>query len=162
GALICVPVMVNVMMMNWCYGVPVKLYSTMIVLSAATLVVLDGRRLLDVLVFHRGTQAAPIAPPFRSARWNQYRWAIKIVLVGGVLASSIYEMRSAIADREAVTSVLVGTWDVAPPTGPWRRLVFGRFGLVIRLDTGEALGCQSTYDDAARSLKLTCRDHKAA
>src|SRR5262249_33806987 len=109
-ALVCLPVMGNLTMMDWCYGVPGKLFSALIVLSAAVLVVLDGRRLLDVLVFHRATEAAPIAPPFRSARWNQYRWAIKIVLVGGVLASSIYEMRGYLA-RETTPTALVGTWD---------------------------------------------------
>jgi len=162
GALLCLPVMANVMLMNWCYGVPVKLFSTLIVLSAATLVALDGRRLLDVLVLHRATTAAPLAPPFRSARWNQYRWAIKAALVGGVLASSVYDMRRFVAEREASAPALAGTWDVTSPIANWRRAAIGRRGVVIRLETGEALACQATFDDPGRSVKLTCPEHAAA
>jgi hypothetical protein len=158
GALICLPVMVNVMLMNWCYGVPVKLYSTMIVLSAAVLVVLDGRRLLDVLVLHRATAAVPIAPPFRSPRWNQYRWAIKALVVGGVLASSVYEMRRFTVEREASAPALAGTWEGEPP---WRRVAIGRSGATITLDGVQALRCRATFDDPARSVTLACRDHKA-
>ena len=45
GALLCVPVMLNVMLMNLCFNVVVKLYSTMTVVSALVLVLHDARRL---------------------------------------------------------------------------------------------------------------------
>jgi len=113
-------------------------------------------------VLHRATPAAPIAPPFASARWNQYRWALKLVLVGGVLASSVHAMRGYVAERQAMTPALTGTWDVASPGATWRRVAIGRSGVVIRLAGDESLRCQHTFDDAARTMQLTCRDHKAA
>jgi hypothetical protein len=50
GALLCLAVMTNVAFMNYSYGVPVKLYSTMIVASAAVLVLYDAPRLWTVFV----------------------------------------------------------------------------------------------------------------
>ena len=58
GALICLAVMSNVMLLNYTYGVPVKLYLTMIVLSAAVLVVYDAPRLLAFLVMNHPTSPA--------------------------------------------------------------------------------------------------------
>src|SRR5262249_15882824 len=48
GALVCLVAMTNVALLNYAYGVPVKLYATMIVLSAVVLVLYDSRRLFDV------------------------------------------------------------------------------------------------------------------
>jgi len=46
GALVVVGVMSNVVMLNFCYDVPVKLYSTRLLVWALFLVALDGRRLV--------------------------------------------------------------------------------------------------------------------
>ena len=52
GALISFAVLLNVMVLNYCYDVPVKLYSTNLVLMAAFLAAPDFRRLLDFFVFN--------------------------------------------------------------------------------------------------------------
>jgi hypothetical protein len=170
GALACIAVMTNVAMMNLCYGVPVKLYSMMVTVSAAVLVAYDARRLADLLVFHRATAAAPPAPPFRSARLNDARWIVKLLLIGGVLLSSVYEMRKFVAkvDR-ARTSELYGTWRVESfvkdgrelaRTGEasvWRRWTLSDFSAMARLEDESRMWCQPQADDAARTLKLDCK-----
>ncbi len=175
GALICLPVMANVAMMNVCYGVPVKLFSIMMVVSAAVLVLYDAPRLFDVLVRHRTTPAVPPAPPFRSPRLNQVRWVLKLVVVGGVIVSSAVEMRRAVLDGAAAAAAPVnGTWDVesfvksgqelAGTADParWRRLVASRFVVGFRLENDQLLSCWPASDKPAGKLALSCRDdHKA-
>lgn len=169
GALLCIPVMINVALMNWCYGVPVKLYSTITVLSAAVLVLYDARRVAAALFWHRSVPAAPLSPPFPSRRLNQLRWVVKLVVVGGVLVSSAVVMAPAGPTAAATAARPVfGTWDVtsfvvhgrdlAQTAEParWRRFINrgGRASVVREDDT--RVGCAATIDDAAHTLGLTC------
>jgi hypothetical protein len=172
GAVICLPVMGNVMLMNLCYGVIVKLYAIMIVASAAVLVLYDARRLFDVVVLRRAVPASPLGLPFHSRRLNQARWGIKLVLVGGVILSSVVHMRGrgpALAAEEA--SPLHGIWEVqshivagrelahtSEPTR-WRRLVKARTA-AIRLEDDTLVRCGPKVDDAAGTLELDCEGGK--
>jgi hypothetical protein len=153
GALLCVPVLLNVMLMNLCYNVVVKLYSTMTVVSALVLVLYDARRLIDTLVLRRSVPAQPVRPPFRSRRLNQARWLVKLVLVGGVLLSS--------------ASPVSGTWDVSSfvvdgrervetEASRWRRISMSRGGAMLRLDDETVVYCRATPDDARHTLDLAC------
>ncbi len=169
GALLCIPVMLNVMLMNLCYGVPVKLFSTATVVSALVLVLHDARRLFDVLVLRRSVPAQPVQPPFRSRRLNQARWVVKLVLVGGVLLSSAAVMHDARALQAADTaSPLHGTWDVssfvvagrelagtAEPSR-WRRVSMSDGAVVLRLDDDTMVNCGGTPDEARHTLDVTC------
>src|SRR5262249_22376764 len=169
GALLCLPVMANVALMNLCSGVPVKLYSLMIFLSAIVIVTYDAPALLAVLVHHRATPATPIGPPFRSRRLNQMRWAVKLLVVGGVIASSLYEMRQSVAWR-AQTAPIHGTWNVeslvkggrelvgtADPAR-WRRVAASNNSFAIRLESDELLSCRPHYEEASATIKLVCKD----
>ena len=163
GALVCVPVMSNVVMMNLCYDVPVKLFSTAMLVSAVALVFLDARPLLDVLVLHRAVSSAAPAPRFRSRRLNQVRQVVKLALVGGVILSSWYQMRGNV-ERAAVAraSPLYGTWQVnsflrdgrelAATAEParWRRLT----------DSGAVVaesGSRTTRSSSAARRRMTRR-----
>jgi hypothetical protein len=163
GALICVPVMLNVALINFCYGVPVKLFSSMIILSALVLVAFEARRLVDIFVLHRAAPADPPRPLFRSPALNAARWVVKLVVVGGVIASSIHAMVTFPLGAE---QPLAGTWEVtsfvrvdlvqghAAPR--WQRLAVGRFGASLRLDSGASVGCGIA--GAAPKLVLDCAE----
>lgn len=169
GAVICIPVMLNVMLMNLCYNVIVKLFSTAIFASAVVLVLYDARRLIDLFVLHRAVPPRPVRPPFRSRRLNQARWVVKLVLVGGVLVSSAVAMREGHARRLAdEASSLHGTWRVtsfvvagrelartAEPSR-WRRLVIGEGLAALRLEDETLVRCGATLDEAKHTLDLAC------
>jgi hypothetical protein len=113
GALLCIAVLTNVALMNLCYGVPVKLFSISMVVSAAVIVLYDARRLAGVLVLGRATTPPVPMRPFRSRRLDQLGWAVKLVLVGGVIVSSAVEMSRIHARRLAdEVAPLTGTWEV--------------------------------------------------
>jgi hypothetical protein len=95
GALVCLTVMTNVALLNFAYGVPVKLYSTMIVISAAVLALYDVPRLKAVFVTNRPAPADESRSPFHEHIATPWRWAIKVALVGSVVLSSVVAMQSA-------------------------------------------------------------------
>jgi hypothetical protein len=89
GALVAIAVMSNVVMLNFCYDVPVKLYSAHILLMAAILVLPDAERLLNVLVLNRPTTPLALAAPPVGPRWRIARVVIKYLFVLGACASQI-------------------------------------------------------------------------
>src|SRR5579862_4652722 len=82
GALTTMAVMTNVTLMNFAYDVQVKLYATMIVVSAGVLVLYDARRLFAVFVTNQAVSPAVQPTIFERSMPSWLRWAIKILLVG--------------------------------------------------------------------------------
>lgn len=121
GALVCLAVMTNVALLNYAYGVPVKLYATMIVLSAAVLVLYDARRLIAALVTQRDVPAPANRSVFHDRIPTRWRWIIKLALVGSVAVSSLTAMQSAIASSRG---------RVAVPGDSTYRLLRSRFHLI--------------------------------
>lgn len=63
GALVAVAVMTNVVALNFCYDVPVKLYSSHLLVLAALLCLPDARRLWRVLVTNRSAERRDLRRP---------------------------------------------------------------------------------------------------
>lgn len=89
GALVSIAVMSNVVMLNFCYDVPVKLYSSHILLMSCFLVLPDAQRLLDVLLFNRPTAAREFAPSVLSPRWRVARNVAKYVFLLSAVVSQV-------------------------------------------------------------------------
>lgn len=93
GALVVAGVMSNVVMLNFCYDVPVKIFSTHLLLVAVLLLLPDLRRLVDVLVLGRGTHAIVLRPPFATPRrrrlWLVAKSLALVVVVGSTFAQGL-------------------------------------------------------------------------
>ncbi len=83
GALLAVAVTTNVVMINYCFDVPVKLFSSNLLAMAIALVLLDTRRLIAFFLGNRPAPAPDLPPLFVSKRWN-----LAAILVGILLAGS--------------------------------------------------------------------------
>ena len=90
GGLVAFAVMLNVVLLNFCYDVPVKLYSSHLMLMGIVIALPDLRRLLGVFVLNRPTEAAVLDPPYvgRKTVWV-YR-ALKLAVVVYLFALPIY------------------------------------------------------------------------
>lgn len=64
GAMVSFAVMFNVMMLNYCYDVPVKLYSTQLVVLSVIIIVCNGYYLWNAIWFQRATDASTYKPLF--------------------------------------------------------------------------------------------------
>jgi uncharacterized membrane protein YphA (DoxX/SURF4 family) len=82
GAIVVSGVMLNVMMMNYCFDVPVKISSTHLFLMALFLLLPDLRSLTDLLVWKRTTTPAELGKPFRTKWMKIGGWAVKAIFIG--------------------------------------------------------------------------------
>lgn len=167
GALLCLAVMTNVTLLNYAYGVQVKLYSTMIVLSAAVLVLYDAPRLLRLFVTNKAVAPAAESSLLRDRLPASARRAIKIVLVTSVFVSCLIAMVPTARGRRT-SSGLDGAWVVTSFTrngetldstgnpARWRRLAVDGFSVAIRLETDSLLRCGRVAGADPATVGFTC------
>ena len=145
GALVAVGVTANIAAMNYCYDIPVKLFSSILLLMACYLLGNDMRRVADLLVFNRATAPVEILPHF-TRRWACItRVVLKTIFMLllaalGVMAWSQAREYGPDGPREPlyglyeVESFSVGGV-VRPPLttdGPrWRQLIVEQFGFAV-------------------------------
>ncbi|HZF10397.1 MAG TPA: hypothetical protein VFE33_16530 [Thermoanaerobaculia bacterium] len=138
GALLSLTVMSNVVVLNFSYDVPVKLYSFHLLAMAVFLVLPDLRRLADFFLFNRRVRPAPDRPLFRRTWAHRGTLALRTGLV--VVFVFLMLNRAATTRRTAgdlaPRSPLYGIWNVdfmeldgttRPPlvteATRWRRMV---------------------------------------
>jgi len=161
GALVCLVAMTNVALLNYAYGVPVKLYATMIVLSAAVLVLYDSRRLFDVFVRNRAVEASRESTVVQDLVPTRWRQAIKVVVVGSVMLSCAVAMGPTL--RPLPPSAVEGTWIVAGigSANTWRRVTVDAFGVTIATGGDALFRCRRTPAADAMALTLQCAEGHA-
>jgi hypothetical protein len=168
GALVMCAVMTNVVMLNFCYDVPVKLNSSHWLMMAVFLLLPEVPRLLNVFVLHRATQPATVGVPVRGKRWR-IGWVVaKAAFVAWMLYSAVEEQ---IEFRKqspvSVSGPLAGVYEVEsfryngeelPPLGDsrrWQRVyVEGSHALAVRTPDEKWAGYEMTVDEAGRRLTL--------
>jgi hypothetical protein len=164
GALIVAAAMANVVMLNLCYDVPAKIFSTQLLLTAVWLAAPDGVRLFDLLVRRRAPSAPTDAPPPWPSRWSGVVSAAGFVLLVLIIVQNV---RIVVSIRQGATpaSTLIGAWRVESATGvDWEHVVIGyyRETAIVRVrhpnDAEERIGAD--IDDAHRTLTLTTADGK--
>ncbi|HEX3128637.1 MAG TPA: hypothetical protein VH394_14995 [Thermoanaerobaculia bacterium] len=175
GALICIGVMGNVVMLNFSYDVSVKVYSVHLLLMAVFLAAHDLRRLANVLVLNRAAEPEEIRPLFRRKRVAHAATAFAALFIlyetGTTLYGSYGDTKD--YDREAASRLpLYGMWNVEeilvdgkvrPPLVTdgkrWRRLFFttpGRIAIQLMSDSRERYDLE--LDEKKRTLLLGKRD----
>lgn len=127
GALVLVAVMTNVVLLNFCYDVPVKINSTHYLAMALILLIPVARRIADVVVFERATQPPPPDPvPSRRVRW--FRGIVKYVAIVFIVVMNLKDTISDFRARGAGPRTWYdGYWSVAKQSGTgkaWERLKF--------------------------------------
>ena len=145
GALICVGVMSNVVMLNLSYDVPVKLYSSHLLLMAVFLVIPDLTRLARLLVWNRRVPPAESRPLFASRQRNRAALVFRTVFVLYLIVAALHRSHADIMRLEGlgVEKSLAGIWEVEELTVDgavrpllvtdqtlWRRLVFEWPGII--------------------------------
>lgn len=172
GALVAIGVMANVAAMNFCYDIPVKLFSSTLLLMGLYLFACDGRRFVDLFIRNRPTEPADLSPHFTRKRARVARVVAKscFVLLMGLTAVTAYFMSREYGDT-APRPPLYGLYEVetysvnavpAPPLttddARWRRLIVEAYGFaVVRTMTDRREFFQVETDTEAHTLTLTTR-----
>jgi hypothetical protein len=151
GALVSLAVMTHVAVLNFCYDVPVKLFSTVLALMAAFLIAPDAKRLAAFL----------FAAPPRAAWWKV---GLRTAIVVGFAGMSLWQAQSSRKEYGDLSprSPLRGIWNVTEMsvdgvvqeplltnTTRWRRMIFDhKFGISIQLvsDNRDRYGIELNKD----------------
>jgi hypothetical protein len=81
GALICAGVMAHVVVLNFCYDVPVKLFSSRLFLLSLLLLAPDLKRLWHFFILHQPVEAQIFPPHFKSRGANTAALVSKVVVL---------------------------------------------------------------------------------
>jgi uncharacterized membrane protein YphA (DoxX/SURF4 family) len=155
GALVVAGVMANVVALNFCYDVPVKLYSSHLFVLACVLLAPDARRLARFFVLGRPADAPALRPPPRAPWARRARVALKALFLAFAAWQVVdivrwADQRSAfgagddVADLRGlyeVEQVARGGVELPAADGKrWRTAVFDReraLGVSLRRNDGE-------------------------
>jgi hypothetical protein len=171
GALVSIGVLANVVMLNFSYDVPVKLFSCHLLAMAFFIAAADWRRLASFFFFNWDTPRADHRPLFR---WPWLNWStagLRTALVLGFTGMSLFgaiETRTQYAERSA----LYGIWNVEefevdgkvlPPLLTdeirWRRVVFDYPKMIaIQLMSDSRRRYMLQMDTENHKLELSKRD----
>jgi hypothetical protein len=162
--------MANVVALNFCYDVPVKLYSTNLLLMAVFLAAPDLRRLLHVLVLNRAAEPAdPMAIRFER---RGFRIAALVLWIAFAGYTMVREVMGAVSGYQRlyahpVLPSIYGVYDVesftqlgkplelATDAARWRRVVFQQGAMIVRTLDDRTIGYPGKYDDAKSAFIVT-------
>ena len=88
GALFCMTVTANIVAINYCFDVPVKIFSSMLFLMAVFVAAPDIHRLIQFFILNRDTRLKAYGPSFTSRTWKIAHSVIKTVFILYVLNSN--------------------------------------------------------------------------
>ncbi len=178
GALLSFGVLLNVAMLNFCYDVPVKLYSVNLVLMAVFLAAPHCRRLLNLLVLNRAAEPADLTAPRFARRFLRIGATVfQVLFVGYFLYSGISETWAAYKESYIVQKrpPLYGLYDVEtftrneqeiPPltTGAarWKRVAIQYpTSFSIRMMDDSPKGYTAAYNEAQHTVALSMGAEKS-
>jgi uncharacterized membrane protein YphA (DoxX/SURF4 family) len=160
GALLLVIVLSHVVLLNFTYDVPVKLYSLHLLAIAVLLLLPHAGRLIDVLVRNRATEPVDLgrfpAPP----RWHRALRIGKVLVVALMLFTSLHESWRVYtelgdgADRHP----LYGAYDVERPgasADDWRHVAVSNRGFTVMTMDERVVRHKMTYDEEHAELTIT-------
>ena len=176
GALLMIVVVSNVALLNYCFDVPVKLWSTHLLAGAIGLAALDARRLLDLFIFNRPTQAVELRPHFEGRKQHIAGRVLKVLLLAFLLVPVIIQsiQSYAIYGPGAPRSPLYGIYEVVEMREEgelrpglisddtrWRYLIFDaptQLGVQLMDDSFERYGLELERETGAMTLSVAQGD----
>jgi hypothetical protein len=172
GALIAVAVMGNVVALNFCYDVPVKLFSSHLLLMALFLLIPDVAPMWRFLLLRQVSKLEGVwIPRFERRGLRVAAVVLQILVIGGALYNAVsgpLEAYRTIQRTAGQMPGMSGVWDLDTITASasgqipshggeseWRRLMVPPFGRVgVRTASAKLLRFVSTQDDKKRVLRL--------
>lgn len=91
GALVAVAVLTNVVMMNLCYDIPVKLHSSLYLVMALAILAPELKRVAAFFIFHRPVEPEDVRPPQWTGWKRKAYWVAKVMLIGWIVGSNAYD-----------------------------------------------------------------------
>ena len=174
GSLVASGVLLNIVMLNFCYDVPVKLFSSLLLFLALFLLWPDLGRLLNLLLWNRAAAPAILRPfPIERPWLRRTALAFKILLVFSITVlafwqnyqtlwtygpwaprkplQGVYRVRSFVRDGVADREL--------PDATRWVRVGINQdWAMAIQRADGRGQRYRVVMDETDKTLSLTARD----
>jgi hypothetical protein len=170
GALVLIGALGNVVALNYCYDVPVKLFSTHLFMISCILLAPDLRRLVDVLVRNRASRPAELGAPPVPLSWRRGLPIAKGLVIAAMITHAGWDAFASYREYGdgAEKSPLHGAYRVLAmekagvpiaPTDPgaWRQIAIDRANVVVVTADGRTTRFTAKHDPTRRVLELTPR-----
>lgn len=173
GALILCGVIGNVVALNYFYDVPVKIFSSSLLLMAIFLVAPERKRLMNLFVLNRPVAPSSLDAPFRARSMRITRAAVKVAAIALLVYLNTVPMlqrrkmmanmpRPPIYGLYQVESFARNGQPVPLGDANWRRIIFeyrGQMSVISMDDTISYYGAR--FDTAKKSVALTAETAKS-
>ncbi|MGC9950918.1 MAG: hypothetical protein ABSF64_31520 [Bryobacteraceae bacterium] len=165
GALVAAGAMLNVAALNFCYDVPVKLYSAHLILMSLFLLIPDAGALARFFLFHKPAQLDSVWLPRFQRRWlRTAAIALQTLVIVSVLYNNIwggYRSLKTYSTTYFKRAPLYGIWNADSSTADWHQMIVEfSTGLSIRDAANRKTYFQTAYDEPHHTIKLTSGQKK--
>jgi len=151
-------------MLNFAYDVPVKLYSSNLLLMSLFLLIPDASALTRFFLLDEPSRLQGVwVPKFERRHLRIAAITLQAVVICSVLYNNIWGGYSYLKSNSFKNAPLYGIWNADSFTGPigWRQLTIHVSGrLHVRDANGERASFRSTYDESKHTLKLSSPQSK--
>jgi hypothetical protein len=159
GALVAMADMSNVVMLNFAYDVPVKLYSSNLLLMSLFLLIPDVSALSRFFFLDEPSRLQGVwVPKFERRHLRIAAIALQALVICSALYNNIWGGFSYLKSNGSKNAPIYGIWNADSFTGPigWRQLTIHVPGrLHVRDADGERASFSSTYDESKHTLKVS-------
>jgi len=160
GALAGAAVMLNIVLLNFCYDVPVKLYSTHLLMMALFLVIADAKSLWSFFISHSTARLRGVwVPPWEGRSLRIARVALQALVIVSVLYSAIkgnWDFMRQQNNSYSAKSPFEGMWsrNESDAKSTWHTVVFEPGRATVRLPDRSTLYLKATYEQDKHCFKL--------
>ena len=170
GALVSAGAMANIVMLNFAYDVPVKIYSTQLLIEAIVIALPDVPRLLDFFIRHRAVTPAPLPRLTQNRGLEIAGIVLRTLAVVAFLVMSVVVVRDNLRlyGGQGNRSPLYGIWRVddyqidgraVADLTRWRRVIFElRPMMSVQLMDDVRVRLSAKMDEKNRSLAVSRRN----
>jgi hypothetical protein len=160
GAMVAAGAMLNVVMLNFCYDVPVKLYSSHLLLMSFFLLIPDAAALMRFFLLHEASRLKGVwLPRFERRPLRIAAIALQVLVICSVLFNNIWGSYRSLREMSTgyyYQAPIYGIWNADGGSAPWRQLAIhlSRF-LVVRDVDGNRANFSTTYDEPKHTVKMS-------
>ena len=172
GALLCLMTTINIMAINYCFDVPVKMLSTALVLMCLIMLSPNIINLLNLFFKGQMVQLKSPAVPVTEKKWIRITLTVLkyLAIIAYVLLPLIMAMKTALFDEKSTsTSSLYGAYDItsfATQDTPgaryaykWQLLAFDHNdNAIVKYSNKESDWCKYQVNENKKSLELKFND----
>jgi len=165
GALVGAVAMSNVVMLNFCYDVPVKLYSLHLLLMSLFLLLPDAAAIMRFFLLHQSSRLEGVwLPKFERRHLRTAAIALQTLVICSVLYNNIWGGYKSVKEYSTgyrKYAPLYGIWNADSLTADgshldWRQLtVHLSRSFFIRDANGNRVGFNTIYDESKHTVKMT-------